>query len=122
MMFSFTIFLDITFNCKPLSFRERTFIYDNACLHIPKLLAPTIKFVQKIKNEPTHNVFENENVKMEICTKETKRRELVEKLLKLKKEKIRLLITCVDLKCNSQQKCDSEIMHLELQSCHIKIR
>lgn len=78
--------------------------------------------MQKIKNEQTFNVFENENVKMDICTNETKRRNLVEKLIKLRQEKIRLLIECIDLKCNSQQKYESEIMHYEAQKCLIKTR
>lgn len=95
---------------------------ENVCFHIPRLLRPSIDFVRILRQETVYNVFEIEKVQREIVTKDVQRRALLEKLLALKQEKVRLLTNCIDFRCNSQQKNEAEIMHLEVQKCNVKIR
>lgn len=113
---------EITLSCKSLSYQERTFISENVCFDIPRLLRPTIDFVRKLRQEPNNNVFDIEMVQRKIVSKETQRRALLTKQLILRQEKVRLLTICLDLKCNSQQKNEAEIMHLEVQKCNVKVR
>lgn len=114
-------FSDIELEPKPLSYLDRKFLKECVISELTKTLQPSIEFKIRIfSKSKEYNPFNIDVLQNDIIEMENRRYELQMKLVKLKVKRLQLLNICVELKCNSQQENQAELMLLETQKENLK--